>query len=63
MIDKTIFRKEVENTSEIASKNFEWCANGIVGLFYQATIELSTLPYKAYILTLSICKAIYRMYK
>ena len=62
LIDKIIFRKEVENGFEIANKSFECNASGITGIFYQTAIELAFLPYKAYISIIAIVKSIYRMY-
>lgn len=62
LIDKIVFRKELKDGLEIASKNFEWKVSGITGILYQSIIELAFLPYKSYVTAIAIIKTIYRMY-
>ena len=61
MLDKIVFRKELETGFEIASKNFDKRVGGVSGIFYQTGLELAFLPYKAYITLIAITKTIYRM--
>ena len=62
VIDKIVFRKELENGFVIASKNFEWRVGGVTGIFYQTLLEFAFLPYKAYMSLCAIIKTLYRVF-
>lgn len=62
VIDKIVFKKELENGFVVASKNFLWKLGGVRGMLYQTLLELSFLPYKAYVSTSAIAKTLYRIF-
>lgn len=62
IIDKVVYRKELENGFVIASKNFLWKVGGVTGILYQTLLEIAFLPYKAYISLIAILKTLYRMF-
>lgn len=62
ILDKVVFRKELETGFVNASKNFLWKASNVTGSLCQTLLELSFLPYKAAVSLEAIIKTIYRMF-
>ncbi|MBR6033598.1 MAG: hypothetical protein IKP28_02510 [Clostridia bacterium] len=62
VMDRVVLKKEIENGFVVASKNFQWKIGGVKGMLYQTFLELSVLPYNAYISMCAITKTIYRLF-
>ena len=62
IIDKIIFKKEIEDGFISASKNFLWKVSGVTGILYQNLLELAFLPHKAYTALTAISKTLYRVF-